>query len=398
MRLFRTLLFLLLITSLTACSESRETRIGTFVSIASPAGDGATGPRFSRLDGGPLVLSWMERRETGGALRAAAFHNEAFSEVIEIAVDDRMFVNWADTPSVTHVSGTHWLAHWLRYSADETYSYDVVASQSFDNGTSWSEPWVVHNDGTPTEHGFVSIYRASAGIGLIWLDGRFTPDGPMTLRSAVVTTDGALQQEQELDENVCDCCQTDVAISSTGPLAVYRDRTPDQIRDIYIARHDGTRWIPGSRLYADDWQIAGCPVNGPSIAADGDFVAVAWFSAANDQPIVRVLLSTNGGDSFGKPIEVAAGSVAGYVGLDILDKGSVAVSWVARTASGNNAVMVRSVALDGALGPPVQAGETQQLRVFPQLAVSGDSIVAVWTDEPDGDRVMKAAVAHWSAP
>ena len=94
-------------------------------------------------------------------------------------------------------------------------------------------------------------------------------------------------------------------------------------------------------------------------------------------------------------IEIASGRVAGYVGLDILDARHVAVSWVAKSASGNNAVMVRSVALDGTLGPPIKAGNTRQLRVFPQLAVSGDSLVAVWTDEPDGQRVMKVAIAPW---
>ena len=49
-----------------------------------------------------------------------------------------MFVNWADLPSVQHVNQDHWLAHWLRYSADKTYSYDVVVSQSFDGGESWA--------------------------------------------------------------------------------------------------------------------------------------------------------------------------------------------------------------------------------------------------------------------
>ena len=256
----------------------------------------------------------------------------------------------------------------------------------------------MHADGSHTEHGFVSMHARADGMSLIWLDGRNTPTGPMSLRSAVVTQDGSLLEEQEIDDAVCDCCQTSVAISSKGPVAVYRDRTEEEIRDIYVTKHDGERWMPGTRLFADNWRIPGCPVNGPSIVADGDFVAVAWFSAANDAPIVRVVLSESGGETFGKPIEIASGSVAGYVGLDILDSRHVAVSWVQKGKTDDNAIMLRSVDIDGAAGVPVHVGNTRQLRVVPQLAVHGDRLVVVWTDEPDGERVMRAAIAPWAAP
>ena len=398
MRTFRGLSALLIAACLAGCPSSDVAGIGAFETVDTPAADGATGPRFSQLNNGSLVLAWMEKSDRGGTLRAATFEDGNFVAAFNVVEDERMFANWADLPSVTHINEGHWLAHWLRYSADKTYSYDVVVSQSFDGGSSWSKPLIVHDDGTPTEHGFVSIFPDEAGLGLIWLDGRNTPDRPMTLRSAVVTPDGSLGREQELDPNVCDCCQTDVAISSSGPLAVYRDRTEDEIRDIYIARHDGERWLPGKRLFADNWNIAGCPVNGPSIIADGDFVAVTWFSAAGDAPIVRAVLSADGGETFAAPVEISSGSVAGYVGLDILDQRHVVVSWVERAQSGDNAIMVRSIAVDGVTSPPVHVADTRQLRVFPQIAVSSGDVIVVWTDEADDQRVMRAASAPWVAP
>lgn len=340
----------------------------------------------------------MENAEPGATLRVARFADGALGGAIDVVLDPDMFVNWADKPAVTLLTENHWFAHWLRYSAEATYAYDVVVAQTFDAGASWSDPRTVHTDGTHTEHGFVSMYPGADGMSLIWLDGRNTPAGPMTLRSATVTSDGSLLAEQEIDGSVCDCCQTSVAVSSTGPLAVYRDRTEGEIRDIYIARHDGESWLQGTELFADNWRIAGCPVNGPSIVADGDFVAAAWFSAANDEPVVRVVLSTTGGESFGEPVEIASGRVAGYVGLGILDARHVAVSWVERSASGDNAIMIRWVDVEGTAGPPVHVGDTRQLRVFPQLGVSGDQIIVVWTDDRDNQRVMKAATASWLAP
>ena len=104
MRTFHSVSVLVLLVVLAACSPSRDKGIGPFEALESPAGDGATGPRFSQLEDGSLVLAWMEKGETGGTLRAATFENQAFAQTIDIVTDDRMLVNWADMPSVTHVS------------------------------------------------------------------------------------------------------------------------------------------------------------------------------------------------------------------------------------------------------------------------------------------------------
>ena len=68
-------------------------------------------------------------------------------------------------------------------------------------------------------------------------DGENVLDTSMTLRSAVITRRTVSEcDEQLVDDSVCDCCQTDVAISASGPVAVYRNRTAEEIRDIYITR------------------------------------------------------------------------------------------------------------------------------------------------------------------
>ena len=348
---------------------------------------------------GSLVLSWMETGDSGTDLKFATYDGRDFGKAATVVTEPRMFVNWADLPSVTHVGENHWLAHWLRYSADKTYSYDVVVSQSFDGGDIWSDPVAAHADGTPTEHGFVSLHRDPEGVALLWLDGRETANEPsddvldtsMTLRSAVITPEGERVREQLVDDSVCDCCQTDVAISASGPIAVYRDRTADEIRDIYVTRFVGGEWQAGVPLHADDWKIPACPVNGPSIVAKDDTVAVAWFSAANDLPSVRVAFSNDGAKTFGEPIEIASGRVAGWVGLTIIDDNALAISWVSKTDTGSNAINIRRVSSDGQLDPVKTIGTTRQLRVFPQLAYREDYLILAWTDEIGGERQMRIA-------
>ena len=53
-----------------------------------------------------------------------------------------------------------------------------------------------------------------------------------------------------------------------------------QVRDIQLARFDGRNWSRQGALHADGWKIAGCPVNGPQLAAARDSVGAAWFTAA----------------------------------------------------------------------------------------------------------------------
>ena len=383
---------------LTGCSPSGGPVFGSPIDVPIATSGNVTGPRFTDGADGDLVLSWMESDESNSTLLYAVLAGDSFATSNLVVTEPRMFVNWADLPSVMHVRAGHWIAHWLRYSAEKTYSYDVVVSQSFDNGQTWSDALPAHTDGTSTEHGFVSMHRVAEGVSLLWLDGRDTAKEPgdsvldtsMTLRSAVVSADGTHVNEQLVDDSVCDCCQTDVAVSSNGPVAVYRDRTSDETRDIYVSRFVDGQWQPGTRLYGDNWVIAGCPVNGPSIIARDDLVAVAWFSAANNQPVVRVVVSHDGGVTFATPIEVAAGRITGYVGLDFLADQSVALSWVSRNESGSNTLNLRRVALDGQLNPVHQVAEINQLRVFPQIAHRQNDVILAWSDEDDDGRHMKA--------
>ncbi len=383
---------------LASCSAPDVPVFGEPVALELPAAGEVMGPRFSAGPDGHLTLSWMESHDDGALLRFASLDDGRFGEAATVVNEPRMFVNWADVPSVMHVGGEHWAAHWLRYSADLTYSYDVVLAQSFDDGRTWSDPVAAHSDGTPTEHGFVSMHRDPDGVALLWLDGRNTANETgddalstsMTLRSAVVGADGERLRKQLVDDSVCDCCQTDVAVAASGPVAVYRDRTAAEVRDIYVSRLVDDAWQPGVPLHDDGWVIPGCPVNGPSIVADGDRVAVAWFTAADNAPRVRLAVSNDSGLTFAPPLEIAAGSLAGYVGLASLGDGSLAVSWVERGADGNNVVNLRHVDADGVAGPVHIAGTTSQLRVFPQLGFQDGSLYVAWTDESDEARRLEA--------
>jgi hypothetical protein len=310
-----------------------------------------------------------------------------------------MFVNWADMPAVTPLGEDHWVAHWLEMAGTLTYSYHVVMAQSFDRGRTWSEPVKPHTDGTPTEHGFVSVYPFEDKVAAIWLDGRKTggehggdaEHSGMTLRSAVIGADNALYDEQEIDGLICDCCQTDVAMTAEGPVAVYRDRTAGEIRDIYVSRHVDGHWQPGVPLHEDNWQIAGCPVNGPAIAARGARVAAAWFSVADQAPAVRIRFSADSAASFGPALLLAAAGALGHVDTVLLEDGSAIVSWLQADANGRGSLVLRRATPQGRMGPVVPVASGAPARSVPQIGIAGDDLVVVWTEATEDTKRIASA-------
>ena len=54
----------------------------------------------------------------------------------------------------------------------------------------------------------------------------------------------------------------------------FRNRTDDEIRDIYVTRYEMGRWTAGKAVHDDGWQIHACPINGPAVSAHGRITGV----------------------------------------------------------------------------------------------------------------------------
>lgn len=372
-----------------SAAESAVARLGT------PAAPDSAEPNLSRMTDGSLLLSWTERRgDAGHALRFAIRPPRgSWSAPREIASGTGWFVNWADFPSVlAHPDGSL-VAHWLERSGDQKYAYDVRLSRSTDAGRSWSRPVTPHRDGSPSEHGFVSLLPWGADAAVLWLDGRELgkPGGATALRFTTLAADGSLGPESVLDTRVCDCCQTDAVRAGDAVLVAYRDRSDAEQRDISVVRWDGAAWSPPRPVSGDGWTIDGCPVNGPALAAEGSRVALAWFSAPRDEPRVRLAFSRDAGHSFGAPIEVDAEKPLGRVDVALLPGGDALVSWLGRSGESVR-VLARRVSEAGTLGAPLVVAESSAARAsgFPRMQRSGDEVVFAWTEAGEPSRIKSA--------
>jgi hypothetical protein len=373
------------------------------VSVDTPAAMASGQPKIT-VTGDRAILSWIERSGRTATLKFADRTATGWSEPRVVASGDDWFVNWADVPSVVRLADGSLAAHWLQKSGAGTYAYDVRLAFSTDEGQTWSESLTPHHDGTQTEHGFASLFQApGAGLGLVWLDGRHMgagghdnhAAGGMTLRGGTFDPAGRQMSEVEIDDRVCECCPTAIAITADGPIAAYRNRAEEEIRDIYVSRLVNGAWTTGVAVHADNWRIPACPVNGPALSASGRRVAIAWFTMSEGKGQVFAAFSTDSGATFGAPIRVDDEATLGRVDVELLEDGSAAVSWI-ELAGEAAEFRVRRVRDSAWRGPSVTIAPLSSTRSsgYPRMARHGGELLFAWTAAGEAARVQVAAITN----
>jgi len=363
--------------------------------VAFPGAPGSAQPRLTADVDGTPVLSWLEPAGDGVALRYARFESQDFAAPREVTRGEDLFVNWADLPSVQPITADVWTAHWLRLKPDSPGAYHVATAVSADGGRTFRAPVQLNDDDADAEHGFVQLFAWDGGFGAFWLDGRQLaewsfdkPDALLgtSLRVARLDYSGAVVAREIVDELVCDCCQPDMVMLPSGPVVAYRDRTPEEIRDIVVRRHAGGAWQEPVGVGDDQWRIEGCPVNGPQIAAAGERVAVAWFTAPEGRPRVRFATSNDGAQTFGPAVDIDAAGSFGQVGLVQDEDGTAIVTWWRAAAGGGLELALRTVGADAALGKVLVLAHSREAQPVdvPQVIAAGTGLLVAWTglDDP----------------
>lgn len=351
---------LLLIAGLSACKVSEKQEANVVIDIMDSPTQSSSGEPYLFTDiNGNTFLSWIEVSEGKNFLKFSKLENEKWSEPHVIRSGENWFVNWADYPLIA-ANGKQLMAHYLGKSGAGTFAYDVMLTTSQDEGKTWSEPKPVHEDAKQAEHGFVSIMPYGEYFLVAWLDGRNTVmegmenheghHGQMSIRAAVVDINGVKSNEWELDNRTCDCCQTGTALTDNGPIVVYRDRSDVEIRDMSIVRFVDGQWTEPKAIYADNWKIG------------------------------RVIFSTDGGATFGKPVKLDEGKAIGRVDVVMLDADNAMVSWMEGAE-----IKAVKVNRDGTKESSMRIASTSDARSsgFPQMTKSGNKLIFAWTDDKD---------------
>jgi hypothetical protein len=372
--------------------------------LASQASPGSAQPQLTVSSRG-VLLSWIERDGATATLKWSERKADGWSAPATVASGADWFVNWADVPSVARLTDGTLAAHWLQKSGSDTYAYDVRVAHSSDDGRTWSPAMTPHSDGTKSEHGFGSLFQApGAGLALVWLDGRATKPGhgehgggDMSLRYGAFGRDWKQTSETAIDTRVCECCPTAATLTSEGPIVAYRDRGPDDTRDIYVSRLVKGKWTGGAPVHRDGWIFPACPVNGPALSARGRDVAIAWFTGAKGAPRSFAAFSTDAGQTFGAPVLIDDTGSLGRVDVALLPDGSAAATYIAVTPDKRAEFRVRRIERNGAMSAPVTIAAVESGRTsgYPRLAASADELVFAWIEGTRPTQV-RTAVANIS--
>ena len=175
-----------------------------------------------------------------------------------------------------------------------------------------------------------------------------------------------------MNARVCECCPTSVALAAGGPVAAFRDRSAEEVRDIHVVRRDGDKLgRPGAGVRQP---LAGgqLPRERAGNRGHGNNIAVAWFEAPDDDGHAYVAFSSDAGKTFGKPVRVDDAASLGHVGVVMLDDGAAAVTWP--EFDNGSRFRVRRVEPSGARSAAKQiaGGEGPFVSGIPRIARAGN--------------------------
>lgn len=349
--------------------------------LASPAGRASAEPQLTSSNRS-VVLSWLESEAAETTLKFSERTANGWTEPRAVQSNRSLLANWADVPSVFRLASGTLVAEWLQETDPAAEAYDLRMASSNDDGQTWSQPMSPHHDGTTSQHGFASMFEmASGSLGIVWLDGRSMKEREeMSLRAAAFDRERNQLFEDAVDTRVCDCCPTAAAVTSDGPIVAFRDRSDDETRDISVSRFINDSWTEPVAVHHDGWHLNGCPVNGPALSANGRDVAVAWFTAPNDDGRAFVAFSGDAGKTFGEAVRVDNSRSLGRVDVDLLSDGSAMVSWIELGDSGAT-FMVRRVERSGKRSQAATVATLGASRSssYPRMARRGNELLFAWT-------------------
>jgi hypothetical protein len=201
---------------------------------------------------------------------------------------------------------------------------------SFDKATrKWKAPSKVNDDQAATTHSFQGAGVGPDGtIHVAWIDRRHNPltsisDGypgggdnsrgiePHASLYYARSLDGgkSFEKNRYITGLVCACCQIAVGFSKGNVILGWRWVEPSDVRDIFttVSSDNGATWGKPQLASRDNWVINACPHEAPTFASTASAVYLAWGTSASDKQEIYMVVSKDGGKTFGERVHVSAG-------------------------------------------------------------------------------------------
>jgi len=177
-----------------------------------------------------------------------------------------------------------------RFTANVRFSYFSISKKQF------SVPVTINNDNLLTGHSFNEMVVTQAGdVYIAWLDGRAkvaaAKQGIRLRSSEIYLAHANFEQGKNVFDNnylakgTCVCCRLAMGLDNRElPMLMWRHVFGDNYRDHgFLTMKNQAQANPMQRVSFENWQVNGCPHQGPSIVKGGDDrVHMSWFNNADD--------------------------------------------------------------------------------------------------------------------
>jgi hypothetical protein len=268
-------------------------------------------PAFSQ--DGTLWLAWM----AGGQISVAHSTDggRTLSSPVQIT-QGAPNLDWGpDARPKIALDGKGGIAVAFSTFRDKAFNGEVFHSRSTDAGKTFAPPRPI-TDNTESQRFEALGFDPEGTLFAAWLDKRNRVpvqqagkkyDGAALFFATSKDGGASYSQAEMAVDNTCECCRLGLAFDPSGhPVVVFRNIFEGSIRDhaIVTFTDPGTPG-PVYRVSHDDWQVAACPHQGPSlsIAPDGTY-HVVWYTNGRVRKGLFYAQSRDGGKTFSEPMPI----------------------------------------------------------------------------------------------
>jgi hypothetical protein len=348
--------------------------------LACRAEASATAPILARAPDGTVWLAWIEAAPGGAAVRCASLDaaTRQWSAPHRVATSARIFDRDSIPPALAVGPAGRITVAWSESSVSLPKTEAVFFSSSAEAGVTWSAPAPLTTESSATAHP-VFTALADGRVLAAWLDRRGRAVGDRDTRLFARVLGESPARDVLIEAHVSENSPPTLASFPDGSaLLSYRTLGDGDIRDINVVRYRAGRWENDHNLNHDKWRSPRCPASGPQLATSGGRVALAWFTAADTRPRVRISSSPDAGSRFLTPLNVDSGHPVGRPAVTLLRDGALVTLWVEGESSRPNGppsgIWLRRATPDYSLDPPVLilAESPAKIRGQPRLAIVRD--------------------------
>jgi hypothetical protein len=407
-----------------ACSRERSESTVTLVGVPghvnehiSMAGDG----------GAFLALVWSASSASTGTnifASVSADGGQSFSAPVRVnAVDRQASVNGEQPPRVALVRGPDGTSSIVvLWTAKGSEGTSLLSSRSTDGGRTFGPAISMPGVDARGNRGWESMAAAGDGqLYALWLDhrdaarasssharhehGPGTPsdiDGVARAQRSQLflgSLDGSLAPKG-IARGVCYCCKTALTTGADGTVyAAWRHVYAGNRRDIAFAmsRDGGRSFDAPVRVSEDDWQLDGCPENGPALTLDASRrVHVVWptlVRQASGETLRLFHASTVDGRVFTSRAALPTTGVAYHPQLIVASDGALVAAWDEAESGKRYVKLARGrVEPSGEVAFSLVPLRHNERGSYPALAATSAHVVLAWAQR--GDQESKIAVTR----